>query len=79
MQLDNGNFPNIGWVSEEGSYGWGKVVLFDPDLLTRRQWDTLDELGDSDKLPYVEAIVNGDDLSRWELDDDDYAKEEEEE
>jgi len=57
-----------GWVSGDGSYGVGSITLFDPDTLTDFQWQVLDNLADSDKEPYIKAIINKKDLSEWESD-----------
>ena len=66
MEIRNGELPNVGWVSEDGSYGWSRLVVFDPDLLTRHQWQVLDDLADSDKQAYVKAIIAGENLDEWE-------------
>jgi hypothetical protein len=57
---------NGGWVSEDGSYGMGKITLFHPERLTEENWDTLDNLGDSYKMPYVRALLQEQDTSEWE-------------
>lgn len=54
------------WVSEDGSYGVGYIVLFDQNALTEDQWETLSNLHDSDRYDYVMAVMNGEDLSEWE-------------
>lgn len=58
--------PITAWVSDDGSYGAGDLLTFDPDRLTDSQWDTLGELSDYSRIDYVQAILNGDDLSEWE-------------
>jgi hypothetical protein len=55
------------YVSEYGNWGSEKVLVFDESDLNEFQLETLSVLPDYDKLPYVEAILNGDDLSQWEL------------
>jgi hypothetical protein len=57
---------NKGWVAEDGSFGNGDVIIFDADDLTSKQWDTLSELNDYDKLSYVNAILSGNPLDEWE-------------
>lgn len=55
------------WVTDDGSWSQDTVVLtFHPDQLTAEQWQRLDELPDSQKLLYVEAVLNNADLSEWE-------------
>ena len=57
---------NGGWVSEDGSWGIGKITLFYPERLTEDNWDMLDDLSDSDKMPYVRALLQGQDVSEWD-------------
>jgi hypothetical protein len=55
------------WVSEDGSFSYNnQLITFDPDLLTEKQWETLDELADSERIEYALAVIEGDDLSEWE-------------
>ena len=54
------------WVSADGSYGSGGIIVFDEDSLTEAQWETLGDLRDNDKYDYVLAILNNEDLSEWE-------------
>ena len=55
------------WVSEDGSFSYNnQLITFDPDLLTEKQWETLDELADSERIEYTLAVIEGDDLSEWE-------------
>jgi hypothetical protein len=57
-----------GWVTADGSYGEGGIILFDPNKLSRFHWFVLDCLADSDKYEYVQAILAGEDLTYWESD-----------
>lgn len=57
----------MAYVSEQGNWGQEEVLVFDESQLTPRQWNTLDELCDSDKLPYVKAIMNDENTEQWEL------------
>ena len=56
----------MAYVSEYGNWGQEKVLVFDDALLTEEQFEILDEVSDYSKMPYVKAIINGDDLSYWE-------------
>jgi AAA+ superfamily predicted ATPase len=57
------------YVSSEGTFGIGNVILFDDDDITDKQWRVIDTLPDSMKFGYVEAILKGqEDLSHWEVD-----------
>ncbi len=57
---------NTAWVDADGSYGIGSIITFAPDDLTEAQWDTLSELRDNDRFDYASAILDGEDVSRWE-------------
>ena len=59
-------FTQSAWVTEDGSCGFGEVILFDPDKLTDEQWENLNEMRDNNKYGYVYAILNNEDLSEWE-------------
>lgn len=54
------------YVTADGTYGVGAIVVFDESLLTDKQWDTLSELRDNDKYDYTLAVLNNEDLSEWE-------------
>jgi hypothetical protein len=61
----NASVP-MSYVSEDGNYGSDELVAFPYDLLTDEQWNILSECSDSDRINYVKAIINGDDLSEWQ-------------
>jgi len=67
-KIDYLNMDMAGWVSADGSYGCGSVTVFDPDMLSEFQWQVLDNLADSDKQPYIKAVIEKQDLSQWESD-----------
>jgi hypothetical protein len=56
----------MAYVSAYGNYGAERVLVFDTNDLHHTQWDTLAELGDGDRLSYVDAILNNEPLDRWE-------------
>jgi hypothetical protein len=56
----------MAYVSAYGNYGQEAVLVFDTNDLHHTQWDTLGELGDSDKLSYVLAILNNESTEKWE-------------
>jgi hypothetical protein len=59
--------PCIAWVSEDGSWSAGnELITFDGDLLTDSQWETMSLLPDSERIVYVMAVINGEDVSEWE-------------
>jgi hypothetical protein len=54
-------------VSYDGNYGAeADLLVFDSDVLTLQQWETLGEVSDNDRYEYVQAIFAGKDLSLWE-------------
>ena len=58
---------NVAFVDADGNYcSETDIVLFPIDTLNEEQWEVLSVLPDSDRLPYVEAILNGQDASEWE-------------
>ena len=65
------HYVGTAWVSEDGSYSFNnQLVTFSSDELTQKQWEILDELNDYDRIEYVLSILDGDDLSEWENEDD---------
>jgi hypothetical protein len=71
MTTTNSKFITISarevlYVTADGNYGSDAIVLIDPNAITDDQYETLENLPDYDKLPYVTAILNGDDLSEFE-------------
>lgn len=59
----------MAYVSEYGNWGQEEVLVFDESRLTPAQWNKLDELCDSDKLPYVKAIMNDESTQEWDYGD----------
>lgn len=59
--------PNTAWISEDGSYSAGNELLtFDGDELTDKQWDIVSCLSDSERINYIIAVLDEQDLSEWE-------------
>jgi len=56
----------MAYVSAYGNYGAERALFFEISDLSVAQWDTLGELSDSDRLSYVDAILNHEPLDRWE-------------
>lgn len=59
----------MGYVSRHGNWGTEDVLVFDDGELTDKQWELLDILPDSDKMKYVQALLDGEDVSEWEDED----------
>lgn len=50
--------PNTAWVTSDGSYGAGEIVLFDVNELTELEWEIIgDETADMDRLDVVKQIL----------------------
>ena len=56
----------MAYVSEYGNWGTEKVLVFEKNLLTEEQYDNVSVLPDYDKMSYVQAIIDGNDLAEWE-------------
>lgn len=54
------------YVSEYGNWGAEEILVFDQTALSSKQWENVEILPDYDKLPYVKAILAGEDLTEWE-------------
>ncbi len=66
--MNNYIINDSAYVTADGSWSQDSTILtFPASALNDPQWQTLDELPDSQKLLYVEAILNGLDVSEWEL------------
>lgn len=48
------------WISADGSYGVGDLMVFHPDSLTEEQWGLMSNMRDNDRFDYVKAILEGD-------------------
>jgi hypothetical protein len=59
---------NVGYVSYDGNYGAeADLLMFDTNALTLQQWETLGELNDGSRYEYVQAVLNNESLTEWEL------------
>ena len=61
------NIHDGAFVDADGN--WSReatIITFREDELTEQQWLVVDELPDSQKLFYIEAILNGEDVKEWE-------------
>ena len=56
----------MAYVTEDGNFGGDEILEFKEDQLSKKQWELLDELSDEDRLPFVRAVLAGEDLSEWE-------------
>jgi hypothetical protein len=54
------------WITEDGSYGQGQIILTDPTQFSEEQLETLDNLGDNSKFDFAYAALNGQDTTEWE-------------
>jgi hypothetical protein len=60
--------PKHSYVSADGNYGSDEVLVFPYDTLTEQQWEQLNQMHESNRLPYVEAIISGEDYQQYEDD-----------
>lgn len=52
-------YTEWGWVTDLGEYNANNAVyVFDPELLTKQQWDVVGDLHESSRLAYVMAVVS---------------------
>jgi hypothetical protein len=63
------------WVAEDGSYGGVPLLQFDSKALTDDQWERLTEISDSDKLDYVKAILDGNNIAVCEIEMENFGEE----
>ena len=58
--LDNYKYygNDIGWATANGEYGSNAMVIFNPDLLTTKQWDNVGEMHENDRIVYIMAILS---------------------
>jgi hypothetical protein len=62
------HYVGTAWVSEDGSFSYNnQLITFDSAQLTEKQWDTLAELNDYDRIEYAMAVIAGESLTEWEL------------
>ena len=62
------------FVSMDGEYGQG-VVVFEPDLLTDKQWENVADMSSSDRAMYVVAILNGDEEAAKDIEKENFWEE----
>lgn len=50
----------MAWVTNDGEYnGSSAVLVFDYSQLTPQQWENLENMSDSLRFEYVDAIIGG--------------------
>lgn len=53
--------PNdVAYVTADGTFGTGDILIFHPDAVTDAQWLFLSNLCDSDRYEYTQAVLAGD-------------------
>jgi len=50
------------YITADGTYGVGDILIFHEEALTKEQWWTADTIRDNDRFEYIQAILNKD----WE-------------
>lgn len=54
------------YFSEDGNYGGGLIILAPHDAFTEEQANVLGNLNDNDRFDYAQAVLNGQDTTKWE-------------
>jgi hypothetical protein len=62
-----GESLNTAWVTDDGSYGDGEIIYFEPEMLTDIQWERLTDMSDNSRIKYVRAIMDFDDKAVREI------------
>ena len=61
------------FVTEDGEYGSSDdLALFDRNDLTTEQWENLGEISDTDRIKYVQAILEKDDVLITKMESDNF-------
>lgn len=63
------------YVTEDGTYGGEKFLAFDSDALNDNQWEMLTDMADRDRLPYVEAILDKNNIAVCEIEMENFGEE----
>lgn len=58
---------NVVWVSESGEYGVGSIVCLPYANVTMEHLTKLALLAESDRFDYITHVINGEDVSGWEI------------
>ena len=48
------------YVTADGTYGVGDILIFHEDALTDRQWEQVDWVVENHRYEYINAILNED-------------------
>jgi hypothetical protein len=70
-----GESLNTAWVTEDGSYGDGNIIYFEPETLTDAQWERLTDMSDSDRILYVRAIMDDNNILVCEIEMENFGEE----
>lgn len=52
----------MSYVTVDGNYGSDTVLVFPSEALTEQQWESLSEQTDSDRIVYIQRILNGEEV-----------------
>jgi hypothetical protein len=70
-----GESLNTAWVAADGSYGDGEIIYFEPETLTDAQWERLTDMSDSDRILYVRAIMDDNNILVCEIEMENFGEE----
>lgn len=58
---------NAAFVTGDGDYTEnGELLIFNPDDLTEEHWAIISELPDSERIVFITAVLNGEDVTDYE-------------
>lgn len=53
----------MAWVTIDGEYGGSAHISFDGGKMNEVQWENLEQMADTDRYDYVEAVMDGNDAT----------------
>lgn len=56
-----------GFVTPDGTYGVGDILVFDAGELSEQEWDIAEGLRDNDRFTYINACLTGDIETKHDL------------
>lgn len=60
---------NTSYVTDDGTYGTGDILLFHPKMLSTYQWRLVDCMSDNDRYRYVKACLEQNDETIAEIEE----------
>jgi hypothetical protein len=63
-------YGNVGWVTNFGEFGTNAVLVFEPEMLTKRQWRIVNEMHETDRYNYIRSIIDQDSTTTEEYEEE---------